>query len=80
MDMSEIKPIRAPGRVNPYITIVDTGVATAAHLFLGMLELWLREALAEGDTLEDVIERRLDWRRVDAIHAGLLRELEERTF
>lgn len=78
--MSEIKQIRAPGRANPYITIVDTGLAGAATMFLGMLELWLREAQAEGDTLEDVIERRIDWDRVNAITDGLSRELEERTF
>ena len=79
MSENTIRPVTEPGRTRPYITIVDTGVAMAAHLFLGMLELWVDESIADGDTLED-FKRNIDWGRVGAMHEGIRKELEERTF
>lgn len=79
MSENTIEQVREPGRENPYITIVDTGVALAAASFVGMLELWMDEALSEGMSLADFKEG-LVWGHIDAISAGLLKELKERTF
>ena len=78
-EYDEIRPVTKPGRVNPYITIVDTGLAMAAQNFLGMLELWIDETLAEGGTLDD-FKANINWTRVGNISDGLFDEIESRTF
>ena len=78
-EYDDIKQVREPGRANPYITIVDTGLTMAAQNFLGMLELWVDESIAEGMTLAE-FKKHINWTRVGNIADGLVKEIETRTF
>ena len=67
----DIPQIREPGRVSPYITIVDTGLAVFIANLLAGLSLYHAEGELE---IEDWMEK------IEIANNALALEIEQRTF